>query len=1294
MSKNDAYAPLVRASVAACIGAAAMLGSFPVSHAAEAEDEEIEELEEVKVTGTRIQVPGTYTAANPMTSVTAEEMQSLGIVNVADALTTLVPANISTYTPGMIGDNQAGSGGAGIESMDRGSYFIGNTIANLRGMDPAFGSRTLTMIDGRRVVSSSNQADVVDMNSIPSNLVQRMDVVTGGASATYGSGAMAGVVNVVLNNRLTGVNVDLDYGVNEAGDGGNPHFSIAGGMPLFGGRGHGLLSVEWEKRNSIRNCATARDWCAESRYLFTNGQGSLQDKYGELAPMPGYEDFPARFEMYNQRYSQFSPNGVVGHSNALVTNGFRFSDDGTTGEEYSYGYRGGTGASAVNGDGPVTTFMTPLNSGNERRNLFSNFEYSFSDTTTGYFQGRYSDTKAKNYNGYTTGSYCMRFDTAGQLAQPGGQASAGSVVTYGIANIQGSLPDGTPYRAQERSPLVNFPAFREMLGIVNPPGLTAPWAIIVNDQNRFTGPTVADNPSVAFNGRATGKWSRVKLTLGNLEYWLLDEIVLNENFPGFSDPGIAAQLPQLGRNAYAFLNDLSPEALYQVQKAFGVGGLVAYYGTLQNPETGALLTGFPASTGGSASPGLSALYGDSACSGFSVVRKVWDPQIQRWTSNNSETLSFTTGVKGRFGQSWNWDVYYQYGHTDSESVATNVPTNLRLAMALDAVIDDDPGSPTYGQPICRILRDGPPVLDANGLPLSAPDELMELAAGCTPLNVFGSHYDDPVAAERQRQALDYAFVDTSSGGGTTLHTLSLNTSGTLWDGWRAGPLTAAFGFEVRENKVTQTGTVGADSFYERTDLARVWADAFSGKSRVTEAYTEFNMPLVSGVEGANALTANVGVRWASYYNKGGAGTTGESATNNVLNWKFSTVYEPFDFVRLRLTRSRDLRAPGYRDLFLNQPGIPDGSSGNNPWRERSAFSTENQFERWATVRVGNPNLKNEKSDTTTLGIVLQPGGMAQGMRISVDYFTISMKDAIVTPFSALNPIRACWEASGNIEPTYLGDGEIDPENPGINGLFDENAAACREITFGTNPDGSRNLQDIVSHFQARPANALPIKRRGLDFSWQYTFPMSRVYETLPGTFSLTVRGTRALEASGVQVNYSILNNESNCAARGGYLGTNQNCYIPLDLVGQIRSNIFVPGVTASPTWTGNVITSYRVRNLTTSLAARYVGGARLDKQWCDPDQFGLGTCDWYQDEEGRFLNGSVDRNWVDSYFNFTLNGTYDVPARNMRQMQVFASINNLFDKTPPFSGGGISGASPGMHDTLGRSYRLGVRMRF
>ncbi len=116
-------------------------------------------------------------------------MRRLGIVNVADALTQVVPQNITTAPPpGPPAPPVYGAAAGGAPATDRASAFIGNTIANLRGVDPAFGTRTLTLVDGRRVVSTSNQADVVDLNAIPPNLLQRMDVVTGGASATQQGG--------------------------------------------------------------------------------------------------------------------------------------------------------------------------------------------------------------------------------------------------------------------------------------------------------------------------------------------------------------------------------------------------------------------------------------------------------------------------------------------------------------------------------------------------------------------------------------------------------------------------------------------------------------------------------------------------------------------------------------------------------------------------------------------------------------------------------------------------------------------------------------------------------------------------------------------------------------------------------------------------------------------------------------------------------------------------------------------------------------------------------------------------
>ena len=102
-----------------------------------------------------------------------------------------------------------------------------------------------------------------------------------------------------------------------------------------------------------------------------------------------------------------------------------------------------------------------------------------------------------------------------------------------------------------------------------------------------------------------------------------------------------------------------------------------------------------------------------------------------------------------------------------------------------------------------------------------------------------------------------------------------------------------------------------------------------------------------------------------------------------------------------------------------------------------------------------------------------------------------------------------------------------------------------------------------------------------------------------------------------------------------------------------------------------------------------IGGAVLDKRWCDDVD-----CPNYQNAQGQFLLGSIDNNRVEPYFNFSLNGSYNMQVGDLRQFQVFGSINNLFDKSPPFTGGGISGATANYHDILGRAYRMGVRMKF
>jgi hypothetical protein len=383
--------------------------------------------------------------------------------------------------------------------------------------------------------------------------------------------------------------------------------------------------------------------------------------------------------------------------------------------------------------------------------------------------------------------------------------------------------------------------------------------------------------------------------------------------------------------------------------------------------------------------------------------------------------------------------------------------------------------------------------------------------------------------------------------------------------------------------------------------------------------------------------------------------------------------------------------------------------------------------------VGNINLKPESSSTLTIGAVISPGGWASGMRLTADYFNIKVKDAIGVPFSGADPVTSCFEGSGdNIEGQWDLDGnplvEASREDFDLDYRTLDGLSPCREIQFGVNQDGSRNLRDIVSVNSSRPQNLLPYQRRGIDLTWDYRFPLSKAFESLPGSVSLTVRATRALESSGVELQ-SVQCTALTCNARffrnGEYTTptagtcrdgvldlqiryrdpagtetsadpngtdfvlTGYNCIRNVDMVGQIRSGTFIPGVAASPKWSGNFTVSYVVGDLAMALNGRYVGGSAIDKDWCDNE-----LCANYRNADGDYLLGSVDNNRVKPYLNYSLTGSYNLKVGEMKQFQVFGSIANLFDKSPPFTGGGISGATASYHDILGRAYRMGVRMKF
>ncbi|MEJ0101000.1 MAG: TonB-dependent receptor [Pseudomonadota bacterium] len=202
-------------------------------------DAKDEVLEETVVTGTRVVRDG-YQAPTPVSVVTAEELKDFASTNIADALKTL-PSITGSVSPETQQVN-ASSGQSGINAL------------NLRSIGAG---RTLTMVDGQRIVPST-ETGLVDANTIPQELVKRVEVVTGGASASWGSDAMGGVVNFILDKDYTGLKASVTGGATNYWDNKQGQLTLTGGTPFADGRGHILFSANASRQDPV--ILNQRDW--------------------------------------------------------------------------------------------------------------------------------------------------------------------------------------------------------------------------------------------------------------------------------------------------------------------------------------------------------------------------------------------------------------------------------------------------------------------------------------------------------------------------------------------------------------------------------------------------------------------------------------------------------------------------------------------------------------------------------------------------------------------------------------------------------------------------------------------------------------------------------------------------------------------------------------------------------------------------------------------------------------------------------------------------------------------------
>lgn len=254
---------------------------------------ELGKAEEIVVTGSRISRRD-YVAQSPIVTQSAETLQATGATTIDKALLSL-----PQFQPGQGGFTNSSAGGQGV----------GLSSLNLRSLGP---QRTLVLLDGHRS-QPGNGLTVIDINSIPTSAISGVEVITGGASATYGSDAIAGVVNFKVYHEFDGIRLDGQAGVSAQGDAGNQQASLIAGTKFADGRGSVMIAAEYQHRDGLPY--TARQWSSPSlSYSNVIGNGV----YAPGSNGPSQSAINAVFAQY----------GVAGGA-VLRTDQLGFNQDGT-----------------------------------------------------------------------------------------------------------------------------------------------------------------------------------------------------------------------------------------------------------------------------------------------------------------------------------------------------------------------------------------------------------------------------------------------------------------------------------------------------------------------------------------------------------------------------------------------------------------------------------------------------------------------------------------------------------------------------------------------------------------------------------------------------------------------------------------------------------------------------------------------------------------------------------------------------------------------------------------------------
>ena len=409
MKKSFQQHVSVAAAVAAILGGVALTSYTPTAQAQSAGDE----ITEVVVTGSRI-VRKDLTSNSPLVTVDTAALEQRAGLNIESYLNQL-PAFNPAASPTIL--NGPGSNSdVQISAVSS----VGISAVSLRGLGA---NRTLTLIDGRRAVPN-NALMVVDVNGIPSSMIKRVEIISGGASAVYGADAMGGVSNFILRKDFEGLEVDGQYGGTDAGDGQEIRGSAIMGTKVADGKGHIVIATEYYQRQAAFQ---------KNRDFFTNGWKDpnaggnfLGFVFGENgwntltnAPTPGavagvYGTQGCAFPNTCSNASfRFQPNGSIWSPANLSTNATKFGrtiDNRAYSLVNVYNAVNSVTSAAVNPGDPIQVVKYNeteqyASSPQTRYSMMASGEFDITDHVKFFSDARYAQSRTTTFLAGTNASF-------------------------------------------------------------------------------------------------------------------------------------------------------------------------------------------------------------------------------------------------------------------------------------------------------------------------------------------------------------------------------------------------------------------------------------------------------------------------------------------------------------------------------------------------------------------------------------------------------------------------------------------------------------------------------------------------------------------------------------------------------------------------------------------------------------------------------------------------------------------------------------------------------------------------